>query len=119
MVHVAWYVAWHVVWCMIYRMVCCMLHGMSHVAWYVPWHVHGRLYDMMHVCMVCCIFSSDLLTTLDEKDEGAREMLSYLFYCLIAISFASLSAWIVKTFAPYAGGSGIPEIKVAWAWLGN
>ena len=89
--------------------------------------LHGMCHGMCMVgCMICCtcvwyvaFFSSDLLTTLDEKDEGAREMLSYLFYCLIAISFASLSAWIVKTFAPYAGGSGIPEIKVAWAWLGN
>ncbi len=36
----------------------------------------------------------------------------YIFYCMIAISFGTLSAWIVKSFAPYAQGAGIPEIKV-------
>lgn len=38
-------------------------------------------------------------------------IVSYIFYILWALLFASLSASLVKMFAPYACGSGIPEIK--------
>ncbi|XP_037905332.1 H(+)/Cl(-) exchange transporter 5 isoform X2 [Hermetia illucens] len=38
-------------------------------------------------------------------------ILSYLFYILWAVLFAALSALLVRMFAPYACGSGIPEIK--------
>uniref|UniRef100_A0ABD2X7I0 Chloride channel protein n=1 Tax=Trichogramma kaykai TaxID=54128 RepID=A0ABD2X7I0_9HYME len=38
-------------------------------------------------------------------------ILSYLFYIVWALLFASLSASLVRMFAPYACGSGIPEIK--------
>ncbi|OXU20482.1 hypothetical protein TSAR_015626 [Trichomalopsis sarcophagae] len=38
-------------------------------------------------------------------------ILSYMFYIAWALLFASLSASLVRMFAPYACGSGIPEIK--------
>jgi chloride channel 3/4/5 len=38
-------------------------------------------------------------------------VLQYLFYVLWAVSFALLAASLVKMFAPYACGSGVPEIK--------
>ena len=34
-----------------------------------------------------------------------------LMYITISISYATLCAWLVRTYAPYAAGSGIPEIK--------
>ena len=38
-------------------------------------------------------------------------MISYFFYIGIAVLFGTLSASLVRIFAPYACGSGIPEIK--------
>lgn len=37
-------------------------------------------------------------------------MISYMFYIAWALLFASLSASLVRMFAPYACGSGIPEV---------
>lgn len=36
--------------------------------------------------------------------------MSYLFYVLWAVSFAGLAAVLVRMFAPYASGGGIPEV---------
>lgn len=44
------------------------------------------------------------------EDAGAY-IISYLTFILWALLFATLSAALVRTFAPYACGSGIPEIK--------
>lgn len=38
-------------------------------------------------------------------------IVKWLFYVLWATSFATMCAYLVKTFAPYAAGSGISEIK--------
>ncbi|XP_060809632.1 H(+)/Cl(-) exchange transporter 3 isoform X3 [Amyelois transitella] len=73
----------------------------------------------------CCWSSND--TTFDhgncsqwktwpqvfgESREGAGAyVISYLFYIAWALVFAALSASLVRMFAPYACGSGIPEIK--------
>ena len=38
-------------------------------------------------------------------------IISYISYMAVAILFAALSASLVRMFAPYACGSGIPEIK--------
>eukprot|EP01062_Namystynia_karyoxenos_P001246 TRINITY_DN1042_c0_g1_i1.p1 TRINITY_DN1042_c0_g1~~TRINITY_DN1042_c0_g1_i1.p1 ORF type:complete len:925 (+),score=245.33 TRINITY_DN1042_c0_g1_i1:94-2775(+) len=43
--------------------------------------------------------------------ESSAGVLEFVTYTLFAVSFTTLSAWLVKTFAPYAAGSGIPEIK--------
>ncbi|XP_044745549.1 H(+)/Cl(-) exchange transporter 5-like [Coccinella septempunctata] len=49
---------------------------------------------------------------LGATNEGAGSyMISYLFYIMQALLFAALSASLVRMFAPYACGSGIPEIK--------
>lgn len=47
-----------------------------------------------------------------ESREGAGAyIISYLVYVAWALVFAALSASLVRMFAPYACGSGIPEIK--------
>lgn len=47
-----------------------------------------------------------------EPREGAGSyIISYLLYICWALVFAALSASLVRMFAPYACGSGIPEIK--------
>ncbi|XP_014242691.1 H(+)/Cl(-) exchange transporter 5 isoform X2 [Cimex lectularius] len=47
-----------------------------------------------------------------QRREGAGAyIISYIFYIAWALMFASLAAGLVRMFAPYACGSGIPEIK--------
>ncbi|CAO1414250.1 unnamed protein product [Diamesa tonsa] len=48
---------------------------------------------------------------INAKDGFGAYIMSYLFYILWAMFFATLAALLVKNFAPYACGSGIPEIK--------
>ncbi|XP_045476075.1 H(+)/Cl(-) exchange transporter 5-like [Harmonia axyridis] len=49
---------------------------------------------------------------LGNKNDGfAAYTISYLFYIMWALLFAALSSSLVRMFAPYACGSGIPEIK--------
>ncbi|XP_041067284.1 H(+)/Cl(-) exchange transporter 4 isoform X2 [Carcharodon carcharias] len=74
----------------------------------------------------CCWTSNE--TTFEDRDkcpqwktwsellagqpEGASAyILNYLIYVLWALIFAFLGVSLVKMFAPYACGSGIPEIK--------
>ncbi|XP_073975098.1 chloride channel protein 3 isoform X4 [Rhodnius prolixus] len=45
------------------------------------------------------------------KDGAGAYIISYIFYIAWALLFASLAAGLVRMFAPYACGSGIPEIK--------
>lgn len=45
-----------------------------------------------------------------SKDGAGPYMISYMFYIAWALLFASLSASLVRMFAPYACGSGIPEV---------
>lgn len=48
----------------------------------------------------------------NQSKEGAGPyMISYMFYIAWALLFASLSASLVRMFAPYACGSGIPEVR--------
>jgi chloride channel 3/4/5 len=39
-------------------------------------------------------------------------ILRYMIYVLFSVTFALLSAVLVREFAPYAAGSGIPEVKI-------
>ncbi|KAG0375205.1 hypothetical protein BGX24_009410 [Mortierella sp. AD032] len=56
---------------------------------------------------------------LDETDactewvpwNSATFVVGYVFYIMFALMFATTAAYLVKTFAPYAEGSGIPEVK--------
>ncbi|XP_011210780.1 H(+)/Cl(-) exchange transporter 5 isoform X1 [Bactrocera dorsalis] len=47
---------------------------------------------------------------MDRNGTGAY-IVSYFWFILWALMFAALSASLVRMFAPYACGSGIPEIK--------
>lgn len=42
---------------------------------------------------------------------GDTDPVNYGVYVLSAIMYAAVAAVLVKNFAPYAGGSGIPEVK--------
>ncbi|XP_077984482.1 H(+)/Cl(-) exchange transporter 3-like isoform X2 [Glandiceps talaboti] len=44
-------------------------------------------------------------------DNAGSYIVNYLFYSLWAVSLGTLAVMLVKVFAPYACGSGIPEIK--------
>ncbi|MCL4144210.1 UNVERIFIED_CONTAM: hypothetical protein GTU68_033103 [Idotea baltica] len=46
-----------------------------------------------------------------SRDGAGGYIISYIFYVLWSLLFASLAASLVMMFAPYACGSGIPEIK--------
>lgn len=47
----------------------------------------------------------------NSRDGVAAYIISFFFYTMWALLFAFLSASLVRMFAPYACGSGIPEIK--------
>jgi chloride channel 3/4/5 len=48
----------------------------------------------------------------NDYNEGFGEFLiSYIFYTLWAVLFATLAVLLVRVFAPYASGSGIPEVS--------
>lgn len=48
----------------------------------------------------------------NDWNDGAGEYIaSYIFYTFWACLFATFSVMLVRVFAPYASGSGIPEIK--------
>lgn len=47
----------------------------------------------------------------NSREGVAAYIISFFFYTLWALFFAFLSASLVRMFAPYACGSGIPEIK--------
>ncbi|KAF8979844.1 hypothetical protein BGZ52_004509 [Haplosporangium bisporale] len=43
--------------------------------------------------------------------NSATFVVGYVFYIMFALTFATTAAYLVKTYAPYAEGSGIPEVK--------
>lgn len=45
-----------------------------------------------------------------EPNGAGAYIISYIFYILWSLLFASLAASLVMMFAPYACGSGIPEV---------
>lgn len=48
---------------------------------------------------------------ISPENTAGVYALSYFLYVLIAVVFAVLAAIGVKMFAPYACGSGIPEVS--------
>ncbi|KAF9973234.1 hypothetical protein BGZ73_003508 [Actinomortierella ambigua] len=56
---------------------------------------------------------------LDETEQcldwvpwnKATWLVAYVFYVMFALLFATTAAYLVKMYAPYAEGSGIPEVK--------
>lgn len=70
---------------------------------------------------MCCKDSADLLLCPNWRSWGeivggtapeSIQLWSYFSYVVIAMLQAGYAAWLCKTFAPYAVGSGIGEIKV-------
>eukprot|EP01064_Diplonema_japonicum_P032623 TRINITY_DN6176_c1_g1_i1.p1 TRINITY_DN6176_c1_g1~~TRINITY_DN6176_c1_g1_i1.p1 ORF type:complete len:793 (+),score=126.29 TRINITY_DN6176_c1_g1_i1:74-2380(+) len=45
------------------------------------------------------------------RASTSTTILDFLAFLSLSVIYAALSAWLVKTYAPYAAGSGIPEIK--------
>ncbi|KAJ3338050.1 hypothetical protein HDU93_010048 [Gonapodya sp. JEL0774] len=56
-------------------------------------------------------WSSLASQNLGFEDELASWIISFLSYTCFACLFSSIAAILVKTYAPYAAGSGIPEVK--------
>lgn len=48
---------------------------------------------------------------LHIRSSAGQFIIEYIFYCLYSILFAVCASVLVKTYAPYAKHSGIPEIK--------
>lgn len=46
-----------------------------------------------------------------SRNGAGPYIISYLFYIMWGLLFAALSASLVRMFAPYACGSGIPEVN--------
>eukprot|EP00118_Oscarella_pearsei_P020540 m.223290 g.223290 ORF g.223290 m.223290 type:complete len:844 (+) comp39981_c1_seq22:40-2571(+) len=72
----------------------------------------------------CCFLSNETTYSVHHCKEwktwdevfgassgGAAYATNYFFYLIIAVAFATLSVVLVQFFAPYASGSGIPEVK--------
>lgn len=74
----------------------------------------GNAVDLISRCLYCVCFFLQWLTwgeVLGQSRYGAGPyIISYLFYIVWALLFAALSASLVRMFAPYACGSGIPEV---------
>ena len=49
---------------------------------------------------------------LHAHSSGSGYILNYVFYCVYAALFAASASYLVSNYAPYAGHSGIPELKV-------
>ena len=54
---------------------------------------------------------SEVLGFSKGADGAGAYFVMYFLYVLWAVGFAALAASLVRMFAPYACGSGIPEIK--------
>ncbi|XP_018325354.1 H(+)/Cl(-) exchange transporter 5 isoform X2 [Agrilus planipennis] len=71
------------------------------------WSTNETTFDVLN-CSQWLTWSE----VLGQAREGVGPyIISYLFYIVWALLFAALSASLVRMFAPYACGSGIPEIK--------
>lgn len=77
------------------------------------------LYAFLSVAATVSCCNSVLMVTFDNKTiiiftvfQGASAyILNYFLYILWALLFAFLAVVLVRVFAPYACGSGIPEVR--------
>ena len=53
----------------------------------------------------------EVFSLSSDSQSWGFYVISYLVYVLWSVLFGSIAAMLVHTFAPYACGSGIPEIK--------
>ena len=48
----------------------------------------------------------------DRSDNAGSYIVKYIMYIVWALIFATLACMLVRVFAPYACGSGIPEVRI-------
>lgn len=61
--------------------------------------------------MRVCHDSRVLSCSVSAMQGASAYILNYLMYILWALLFAFLAVSLVRVFAPYACGSGIPEVS--------
>eukprot|EP00667_Euglena_gracilis_P003164 EG_transcript_3172 len=80
-------------------------------------YCHGRPWFSREVCCrhAAGEVDCDEWVTWSEQfrvtHQVPQELVSFIIYTTIALGLAITSAWLCKTFAKYASGSGIAEIK--------
>lgn len=72
------------------------------------WSSNETSFDDKGNCSQWLTWSEILAET---KSGAGAYLISYIFFILWALLFALLAAALVRMFAPYACGSGVPEIK--------
>lgn len=72
------------------------------------WSSNETSFDDKGNCSQWVTWSEILAET---KSGAGAYLISYIFFILWALLFALLAAALVRMFAPYACGSGVPEIK--------
>ncbi|KAK2160894.1 hypothetical protein LSH36_125g02012 [Paralvinella palmiformis] len=72
------------------------------------WAVNDTTFDQ-NACSQW--YSWSHLFGVSESSVFGSYMIKYIMYVLWAMVFATLAVMLVRVFAPYACGSGIPEIK--------
>ena len=83
---------------------------------FVTLFIIGTIYQASNIYIVWIFFvllqwsTWGSLFGVNPSSTAGLYVLEYLIYVLIAIFFAWISAIAVKVFAPYACGSGIPEV---------
>ncbi|KAJ1488504.1 hypothetical protein T484DRAFT_1782925, partial [Baffinella frigidus] len=105
------------------RKECCRISKDEDSCWqWRTWSETLQVGGFWHSRKECCRISKDSCwqwRTWSETPQGLpgsgrRDQgygLDYLAYIAMATSMAVFSAWLVCVFAPFASGSGIPEIK--------
>jgi len=68
--------------------------------------------------MFCCVKWNTWpkLFGMTYRSGAAAYILSYLMYVVWALILAALASMMVRVFAPYACGSGIPEVGKFCCW---
>lgn len=72
------------------------------------WSSNETSFDDKGNCSQWLTWSEILAET---KSGAGAYLISYIFFIMWALLFALLAAALVRMFAPYACGSGVPEIK--------
>ncbi|XP_039286336.1 H(+)/Cl(-) exchange transporter 5 isoform X5 [Nilaparvata lugens] len=72
------------------------------------WSSNETSFDDKGNCSQWLMWSEVLI---EAKEGAGAYIISYVFFISWALLFALLAAALVRMFAPYACGSGIPEIK--------
>ena len=83
--------------------------GQVGIVFPLPW-----LMRFIHICLTFHILYFQWYTwaeILGVSSGGGAYVVKYLLYLICGCFFALLAAMFVRVFAPYACGSGIPEVS--------